>query len=825
MWAVKLPGLRRGEPTPTRSAVPHSATARSRFRHADDSPRVDPGHRDRRRARRKRRPDQAADEPRAGNAVRERAPSPPATCRRCPRLAALVANGYYVDQDSDERAGTPSLRRKQLDVAGGAPTIVDLQIVPGVEDLQVEFGADFNDDQNADYFVQPNTAIPAGDQIVAVRVWLLVRAEQQETGFTDGRTYNYASRVGATSTRRRMRSAGSSSARRSHSGTHGDERHAHSAHDGSRARPSSSASSCSLVLTILAVSGVFTSTMELRMVRNTQSQERAFQAAEVAIEDALANPVLSTSAGFNQADDRRAEFTGRRRIRIRLQFVGQAPLGTGMTGYSIGSAFQTYHFQVDATGNRPGQRRRRITPRVSTSSGRAPDAARRHMTMNDTFATQSSVRAPASRRIAPAGRRGRRDCSPPARAAAAPQLKTIEECLESGTRAVSLPGTASGSLSANHLHRLPVPAPALRRAARVYFIGKDQVTYATLPRGGRQGRPAPRPVLRTQDPDADPRCASPRPAPPSERTDMNKTATRLLTFACAAVLTALGCAASADEAEIFVGTGNTVSERAARTSCSSSTPRAAWTPTSSTQVPFNPATDWPGTCADDRVYFQTAVELQQSARPATTDNSVPLVAFKCNAALTNMALAGYYIADRAPPSGAPTAGAASTATPAIPSGSNAAPTPASTATASAPAPCGRPTATTAPGRANSAQAISWNQNGANNELRLLIPATTSTGCDNGSTITQTRLEIVQQVATSTINQLAVDDAVNVGLMQFSNNTNDGCDNTGTSEGGMVLREMGPVAANARELLGATSRHSTPTAARRFPSRCTRPTCT
>ena len=36
-----------------------------------------------------------------------------------------------------------------------------------------------------------------------------------------------------------------------------------------------------LVLTILAVSGVFTSTMELRMVRNTQSQERAFQAAEV----------------------------------------------------------------------------------------------------------------------------------------------------------------------------------------------------------------------------------------------------------------------------------------------------------------------------------------------------------------------------------------------------------------------------------------------------------------------------------------------------------------------------------------------------------------
>jgi type IV pilus assembly protein PilW len=110
---------------------------------------------------------------------------------------ALVVNGYYVDQNSDERAGTPSLRRKQLDVAGGAPTITDLQIVPGVEDLQVELGGDFNNDQNADYFVQPNVAIPAGDQLVAVRVWLLVRAEQPEVGFVDDRTYDYASRTGA----------------------------------------------------------------------------------------------------------------------------------------------------------------------------------------------------------------------------------------------------------------------------------------------------------------------------------------------------------------------------------------------------------------------------------------------------------------------------------------------------------------------------------------------------------------------------------------------------------------------------------------------------
>lgn len=110
---------------------------------------------------------------------------------------ALIVNGYYIDQASDMDPAMPSLRRKQLDFAGGAPVIVDREIVPGVEDLQVEYGADLDNDQNADYFVQPGTAIPAGDQMVAVRVWLLVRAEQAEQAFTDTRTYDYASRTGA----------------------------------------------------------------------------------------------------------------------------------------------------------------------------------------------------------------------------------------------------------------------------------------------------------------------------------------------------------------------------------------------------------------------------------------------------------------------------------------------------------------------------------------------------------------------------------------------------------------------------------------------------
>lgn len=62
-------------------------------------------------------------------------------------------------------------------------------------------------------------------------------------------------------------------------------------------------------------------------------------------------------------------------------------------------------------------------------------------------------------------------------AVAAPQLLTVEECLETGTQAVSLPGAASGSLSASTC----TGCPTLRLrfdASTVYFVGKQRVNYA-----------------------------------------------------------------------------------------------------------------------------------------------------------------------------------------------------------------------------------------------------------------------------------------------------------------------------------------------------------
>ncbi len=256
---------------------------------------------------------------------------------------------------------------------------------------------------------------------------------------------------------------------------------------------------------------------------------------------------------------------------------------------------------------------------------------------------------------------------------------------------------------------------------------------------------------------------------------MKHTATRFLNFASAAALTALSCAATADEAEIFVGTGNAASNQRPNILFIIDTSGSMDTDVV-TQVPYNPATVYPGSCSSSRVYFVAG--SNSSSPPACSNNtSVPLVAFKCNAALQSMALSGYYVADRAAQwrgTGPRWRGITGNT--------------GNSVWVECKADAGvhgngvdlvklwAADAANGPWSSNSTRAIGWNANGANSGY-VFYSANYINWLINGSTITQTRLEIVQQVATQTIAQLAIDDAVNVGLMQFSNNTDNGCSNT------------------------------------------------
>jgi hypothetical protein len=120
----------------------------------------------------------------------------------------LIVNLYYIDRDSDHKTGVPSLRRKFLKVTA-APDFDDAEIIPNVEDMQVQYGVDTSGglgtkSGSATRYLDAGTTLtnlltsassPA--QIVSVRVWLLIRADTPEVGFTDTGVYEYGNRSSA----------------------------------------------------------------------------------------------------------------------------------------------------------------------------------------------------------------------------------------------------------------------------------------------------------------------------------------------------------------------------------------------------------------------------------------------------------------------------------------------------------------------------------------------------------------------------------------------------------------------------------------------------
>lgn len=114
----------------------------------------------------------------------------------------LVVNGYYVSETSTLSTPgnlVPSLRVKTL-IDG--PRIEDREILPGVEDMQVQFGIDTDppgapNRGSIDRYVNPgdpllDTTVNPDVRVLAVRIWLRLRSEFPEVGFTDTSSYEYA---------------------------------------------------------------------------------------------------------------------------------------------------------------------------------------------------------------------------------------------------------------------------------------------------------------------------------------------------------------------------------------------------------------------------------------------------------------------------------------------------------------------------------------------------------------------------------------------------------------------------------------------------------
>jgi type IV pilus assembly protein PilW len=112
----------------------------------------------------------------------------------------LMVNSYYVSPTSSLIPGVPTLRRKTLAVANGAPVIVDQEVAPGIENIQLQLGVDIDEDNTVDRYVQPGDDIydPTaagyipGARVLTARVWLVVRGVTTEFGLRDARNYQPA---------------------------------------------------------------------------------------------------------------------------------------------------------------------------------------------------------------------------------------------------------------------------------------------------------------------------------------------------------------------------------------------------------------------------------------------------------------------------------------------------------------------------------------------------------------------------------------------------------------------------------------------------------
>lgn len=109
----------------------------------------------------------------------------------------LLVNTYFVAADSNLIPGTPTLRRLSLVNGLLGPAVVDQEVAPGVENMQLQFGVDIDEDNTIDRYVNPGDPIldPADPawiaeaSVITARIWLIVRSVTPEIGIQDNVNY------------------------------------------------------------------------------------------------------------------------------------------------------------------------------------------------------------------------------------------------------------------------------------------------------------------------------------------------------------------------------------------------------------------------------------------------------------------------------------------------------------------------------------------------------------------------------------------------------------------------------------------------------------
>ena len=85
---------------------------------------------------------------------------------------------YYIDKNTESSDGYPSLHRLDLDVG---PKLSNSMLLPGVENLQIQYGIDTNGDGSVNTYVDADPLDTKQiTKVLAVQFWVTVRSREQE---------------------------------------------------------------------------------------------------------------------------------------------------------------------------------------------------------------------------------------------------------------------------------------------------------------------------------------------------------------------------------------------------------------------------------------------------------------------------------------------------------------------------------------------------------------------------------------------------------------------------------------------------------------------
>ena len=125
-----------------------------------------------------------------------------------------------------------------------------------------------------------------------------------------------------------------------------------------------------LVLTLLAISGMGTSSLELAMAGTTQFREDAFQAAETGIEKGLKDGVFNPDAPPEEFETQQVSgSTDTYTVTITPQLNGQAL--DAMWGSTV-DKFSTYHYEISSVGTSARNAQANNVQGVATIAPKSP---------------------------------------------------------------------------------------------------------------------------------------------------------------------------------------------------------------------------------------------------------------------------------------------------------------------------------------------------------------------------------------------------------------------------------------------------------------------